>query len=613
MPRLKSPGQDVSNLAAASIFGAGGFRMRYHARACARFVVAIMMLLAVSAPVNGQAADDPAAAQADDASPSIVVVVRSADRVMSDAEYLLSLTDTIEQKQWKVLKDYLEVFLIGMDTALPIRVEVVLGQQEERYLWSLPVSNFNQFNKQNLQAVVTPRVRSLGEGLYKLGSGRKEDFNGYMQSTPPYVRIVQDSQWKADLQRLPADPRPSVQAILARNFDLAVEARNKLTDAAAQAKRREIFQATRKRALAGLKKDKAESQADFELRRKALEMQLDEAEWFLAESENLLTGVTLDRAKGQLRNDIELTPIAGSELAKTIQQLGAKPSRFAGVPTSEQTILAARLNHPLNEMRKKNLQSLSAMLLDRIKQEVDADTKRTADEKAAGKQLLDKGNQILQANIAAGIADGFIDVHKAAQGKNALLAGFLMADGTQVPAVLDLVPKARTGAVVKHDVAQEGDVTIHSVDLPKERQPKWYEFIGGGTLYVGTSKDTLWFASGEGALDALKTAIQKSAQPAANASNTWGELTVRLRPWAEWYSTEPVRRKGEDKYRKMALAALLPTDDQLSLKMTRQEGKIVGEMVLQTGLLRFAGKAAADFSRENLDEGAQKPAKNARN
>jgi hypothetical protein len=41
----------------------------------------------------------------------------------------------------------------------------------------------------------------------------------------------------------------------------------------------------------------------------------------------------------------------------------------------------------------------------------------------------------------------------------------------------------------------------------------------------------------------------------------------------------------------------------------RQEGKkIIGNLIIETGILRFAGKAIADFSKENLDDSAPKKA-----
>src|SRR4051812_31945847 len=73
----------------------------------------------------------PASRGADnEAAPSVSVMLNAPDEMMGHGEYLLKLTDPQEQKQWKVLRDYVEVFLLGVDMRMPARVEVVFGDAE---------------------------------------------------------------------------------------------------------------------------------------------------------------------------------------------------------------------------------------------------------------------------------------------------------------------------------------------------------------------------------------------------------------------------------------------------------------------------------------------------
>src|SRR5580704_1683617 len=123
------------------------------------------------------------------AAPSVTVVVAGADEILADVKYLLMLTDANEQKQWKVLKDYLEVFLIGVDGKLPTRVDVVFDEKANRTVWTIPVGNFQRFRKDNLAAILTPRIRDNGNGWWKLGNGKPADFNGWLNYTIPYSRI----------------------------------------------------------------------------------------------------------------------------------------------------------------------------------------------------------------------------------------------------------------------------------------------------------------------------------------------------------------------------------------------------------------------------------------
>jgi hypothetical protein len=561
--------------------------------------LAITGLVLQSNPVR--AADQSAAK----ASPSVTVVVAGANEILDDVKYLLMLTDSTEQKQWKVLKEYLEVFLIGVDPKLPTRVDMVFDEKASRTVWTIPVSAFPRFRKDNLAAILTPRIRDNGNGWWKLGSGKPADFNGWMQFTLPYARIGETQE---DINLFPADPRPFADPLLARHFAIAVDVQNTQTDAAAQAKRHELFKATRKQTLAALKKETGETPADFELRKKATEIEMDELEWFFTESEHALIGVTIDTKKDLGRTDIELTPIANTSLAQNVAQLCTKPSLFANVERSKQPTLAFQINHPLGDVRKKAAIAMSSLVRDRLKVRVDGDDKRTAGQKDASKQIIDKAYAMVESGINAGVADGFIDVHAGKSGKNVFLAGTRTADGTKLDEIINLMPKAYEGATVKLNVAEESGVKIHSIEFAKDKHPRWSDFLGADLMYVGSSKGTLWAAGGEGSLESLKTAIKKAQQPApAGAEKApWFELIVKLKPWIDETLSQPPKKKGADHYPKLIQAALQAGDDQLSVKMTREGNKIVGVAEIQKGILRAAGKIASDFSKENLDESTQK-------
>src|ERR1700722_16107065 len=236
-----------------------------------------------------RAADESATEKA---APTAYVVLPGSDDVTTDARYLLDLTSPTEQKQWPILKDYFDVFLFGVDHKQPTRVGIVFGEKADRYLWSVPVANFAKFKKDNVAAIITPRIKNIGGDLFKLGSGRPGDYNGFMLYAAPYAHI---GETKADVTQVPADPRPDLQPLAAKNYMAAVELENKQTDAASQAKRHELFQVTRKQSLDGLKKEKSEKPEDFELRKKALEIQLGETEWFFAEAQKAHLGLAVDR------------------------------------------------------------------------------------------------------------------------------------------------------------------------------------------------------------------------------------------------------------------------------------------------------------------------------
>src|SRR5580658_4655113 len=570
----------------------------------ASLAVAGLVSLSPSAHAADPAPAAPAASQS--AAPSATVYVTGSNELLADIKYLLMLTDPIEQKQWKVLKDYLDVFLIGVDPNLPTRVDVVFDQKANRMVWSIPVSNFPKFRKDNLAAILTPRIREMGgPGWWKLGSGKPADFNGWMQYTAPYDRI---GETKDDVNLAPVNPSKAAQALLSHPYLILADIQNKQTDAAALAKRHELFVASRKQTVAAVKKDTGETAADFQLKKKATEIEMDELEWFFTESEHATIGLNIDTKKEIGRVDIELTAIPNTALAQNISQLCTKPSLFANVERSKAPNLAFQINHPLGDVRKKAAIAMSSLLRDRIKARVDSDDKRTAEQKDAAKQMIDKSYAMVESGINTGIADGFIDVHPGASGKNVMLAATRTADGTKLEEIISIMPKAYEGATVKLNVAEESGVKIHSIEFAKDKHPYWSNFIGADLLYVGSSKDVLWAAAGEGSLDALKTAIKKTKDPAVAGSEKapWVELIVRLKPWIDEALSQPPKKKGADHYPKLIQSALQAGADQLTVRMTREGNKIVGFIEIQKGILRAAGKVAADFSRENLDESSQK-------
>ncbi len=391
------------------------------------FILAASLAVAGLASLSPsvRAADPPPAAPAasQGAAPSATVYVASSNDLMTDIKYLLMLTDTNEQKQWKVLKDYLDVFLIGVEANLPTRVDVIFDQKANRMVWSIPVSNFPKFRKDNLAAILTPRIRETENGWWKLGSGKPADFNGWLQYTPPYSRI---GETKDDVNLAPVNPSKAAQALLSHPYLILADIQNKQTDAAALAKRHELFVTSRKQTVAALKKETGETAADFELKKKATEIEMDELEWFFTESEHATVGLNIDTKKEIGRVDIELTAIPNTALAQNISQLCTKPSLFANVERSKTPSLAFQINHPLGDVRKKAAVAMSSLLRDRIKARVDSDDKRTAEQKDAARQMIDKAYAMVESGINTGIADGFIDVHPGASGKNVMLAG---ADG----------------------------------------------------------------------------------------------------------------------------------------------------------------------------------------
>jgi hypothetical protein len=128
-------------------------------------------------------------------------------------------------------------------------------------------------------------------------------------------------------------------------------------------------------------------------------------------------------------------------------------------------------------------------------------------------------------------------------------------------------------------------------------------------LYVGSSKDAVWCATGENALAELKAAIKKRAEAGTAPTDApFGQIYVKLEPWMNLREARNPKQ-GNPKLRKIALDAFSQGADVVSGELRQKDKKLVGQLLVETGILRFAGKAAADFSRENLDDNAPQPKK----
>jgi hypothetical protein len=540
-------------------------------------------------------------ANADEAnSPSAKIALKSPIEVLNDLDIIMGLTTPVEQRQLPIVKDFIEVFLVGVDRTLPVRVDVKFGGKIPRQVWSVPIADFKKFREDTLLGL---GLKAKQQGaFYKLPAQAKGGFEGWMKYAAPYASIAEK---QTDLPQ--GDPSLGLKELLGPTADIAAEAENTKTDAPAQTDRRKTFQESRKEILGAIKKKKDEKQADFDLKKKIIEYQLDEAEWFFAETQKLVMRWKTDATKNQGLAELELTPIAGTSLESAIVPLGTTPSHFATIEQSKDSILSGRLNHPLDEQRKKTLTGLSSTLRARAKEAADTDTELSAGEKDASKKLADMVFDLLDAGTNAGMLDGFIEAHSNASGKNTLVCGFRNPDGTKVSDILKLFPESRKGREAKLDADSEGDVKIHQVKIHEKDHPHYQAFFGGPNLYIGSSKDAVWVAAGENALPELKATIKKRGEGTPAASPVFGKLFLKMEPWMKLrHDRDP--KQGNPQLRKLGLEAFAQGADFISGELRQEGKKITGKMLVETGVLRFVGKGIADFSRENLDDSQPKKA-----
>ncbi len=561
---------------------------------------------------------------AEDSTPRVSIMQAGANELLADVKYIVGLTDKKEQKQWPVLKDYFDVFLEGIDRTKPIRIDLLLDVKDVRYRSSFPVTSLKVFRDDNLDTFgIDSKRRALN--FYELKMN-KDPF-GWMRYRRPYAIIAEE---RGDVPRHIADPLKAIAPVLAKKYDLAADIRN---TADGQAKRKESFKRIRTELLAAVKQKQDEATEDFELRKTFTTFPLDEAERFFVEASQITLGWTTDVREQIGRLDLELAPIANTDLEKAVKLLAQEPSDFANIKKGEHSILSGRINHPLDGMRTENLLEMWDKLSAQLKHKAEVSAKSTDTEKTNRKKVIDLFFDMLKAGTQMGVVDGFIEVEEHSVHKHTVVAGIKAADGNAMIEIIKLLEAAKMGQQVQAGFDKQGDVSIHKVVLPDDKQDIFKDFLADdGIVYVGTSPETVWFAAGQDALEALKKAVDKVAQPnAGKADDPFVDLSARVGPWLKLRDRYVAKAGGKkttktktkkktdetettaksvvadltadrDALRKLALQAFQPDDDTIELQIKRIDNRVEGRLLVRPGVLRFVGKLLAKFSKENLDE-----------
>ena len=560
-------------------------------------VIALILIASMPSPAQERPAQG-------GVEPQIVTMISSAEQVYTAIDQIMRLTGPVDGKQTQVIKNYLDVFLIGMDRQAPMRMDALVDKGPFRYRSAFPVppQQMKNFRDDNL-APLGIQNRRVGVTLYKLGG---KVFQGWMRYDDEYAWFAEQQN---DLGKPPEympPPDVALRTLQGKRYLFGGELINGANGVDERHQMLSKPGGFRERWLTGLKPRKDESESDFELRKLTLEHRLDELQQYVAEASHGEFGGHLDERGKSARFDLMLTPIQGTPLADNIAQLGKNPSDFAAIERKDQSALSLRVNYPLDAMRQENAVETLRMMRRRRDERIDESDTRNAQQKQKAKQAADVMFNVLESTVKSGLVDTFAEMWQRESGNHTLVAGLRTVDGTELLDAIKLLPETDEGQEVELEIEKVGDVAIHSVLLASEgERPAIGEIFGSYRGYVGTSKDAVWFAAGEDALDALKAAIEQvdSAEDPA-PDPVFFKLDTRLDPIVKLTQnpTDDQMPTALSKYRRIAEEAFEPGDDRLEVRFEKVGNDLRGLAQASAGILRFIGKAAAEFSRENLDE-----------
>lgn len=557
------------------------------------------------------------------AQPAITVILKGAEELLADLEFVFKHAGE-PPSRFKTLSETLEAFLDGVDRSKPMGLQVFVDKTDFKNVAFFPVkvADFKKFRENLAGLGIKSKAEPPPAGIYKLTG----DFEGYLLELKENQVVIGSTKGDVLIVKSPLAPLPN------RDGDIVV-----LIDNSAQPveDRRKAMTTLRSNTEKSLKKKETETDHEFALRRAAALQQLDELERFFVESAKIGATWNLSAKDKNAVFDLDLTALADTSLAKSVELLASTDNLFGGIE-SKDTVASLTINFPIDELRKKHLGEFVKLTRALLESKLDVSEKRSATQKTADKAAIAAIGDALDANVTAGTLNGFVRIHPAGGDKFAAVAGLHVADAAKVMAALKAIEVREGADKCKFDTDSEGDVKIHSFEIA-ELTKEAPEFLGADNkIMIGTGPNTIWFSTGNNAVGQLKTAIKSSTkEPAGQPKSTVIDLQLRLGPWIELLdnrrsnepetvvaakpvpgddtkksgpefqkstqSSEEKQKTKRKELRKLAVSTLKDCQDTLSLKLERDDKTVKLRVQFDECLLKLFGKIAGKEVKENLE------------
>ncbi len=535
----------------------------------------------------------------------------------ADLKALIDLTLPAEKAQWENIEGYIDTFAIGVDDARPIFVSAMTGIKPNASLIWVPLSNGQQLFKEFRE-----NLESLG---YEISRDAKETSLFQISQDPEYgwLRVHSDIRYAVFVLTNDKAALPALKALILKvkipdgkpEGSMSAEILNSDVSPAAQKHRRESFGEVRSFSMDAIKKRPEESATEFALRTLAMKQQMDEGERLLAEAGRIGAILMLNKALPEAPTStlkVSANGIPGSTLAAAIADIGTQPDAFAGIARFKGSALSFRLNHPVDPMRQANFTEFLALTEKDMAERLKVSKERSDSEKAVSNKVTAGVLDVIRASINAGWINGFVESVPDGKGEFTTVASFSSPAAAKLSVVLPDLAQAGKGNVVEMNVDQQGDVAIHRVQLAEGYVDLVDKLFGvKKDLFVGVGPAHVWLASGVGGKEELKQTIKDLGEP--QSSTTPLHVEIKVLPWVqrmeEIAKKDPPGKTPEElelqrewaRRRARAIASCQNGNDVIVLDFKVVDGEVSGELTMETGLLRFAGKLMSAFSKANFE------------
>jgi hypothetical protein len=535
----------------------------------------------------------------------------------ADLKSVLDLTLPAEQTQWENIEGYIDTFSIGIDEARPVYVNILTGVKPNAILLWIPLTAKQQLFKEfreNLESRGYEVTRDAKDvTLFMLNQDAESGWIRVL-STERYAALVLTS----DKSALPGLKELILKAVLPTNKvvgNMDAELLNNDVTVPAQAKRKEAFQEVRRVSMEAIQKRPSESATEFELRKLAVKQQMDEGERVLAELGRGFLSLVLDKkVPGAPTASLKLSAsaIPGTSLDAAIQQINTQPDAFAGLKKFEGSALSGRLNHPVDPMRQANFIAFLALTEQDMADRLKGSKERSEAEKQTSLKVTTGVLDVIRSSINAGWMNGFVESVPDGKGDFTSVAAFSAPAAGNLTAVLPELANAGKGNLVEMNVDKQGDVAIHRIQLAEGYIDVVDRVFGAKKdLFVGVGPAHVWLASGVGGKEKLKETIAGLGAPQTTDHPV--HLEIQCLPWVQRFEEaakkDPPGKTPEEqeiqrewaRRRARAIASFQDGGDRIVLDFHSKNGQVTGELLLEHGLLRFAGKLMSAFSKANFE------------
>jgi hypothetical protein len=393
------------------------------------------------------------------------------------------------------------------------------------------------------------------------------------------------SQSPQHLRNLPKDPA-KLLAPIAKDYDVAV--RFYLANVP-EAFRQQGLAMIRGGLQMGMQQQPGETDAQFEVRRRMIENQLETFEKSAAEIDQFTLGLDIDSEQKQVHLDFDLAVLPGSALAKQLAAQANAKTNFAGFASDDAAAylsVASKLGPDDIQQTLSQLEGLRGQLERAIDEEENLPDETAKDKikEVAGKLIDAFENTVKSGSIDGGGRLQLGDTLTFA-------AGGYVADGAELEkAFKELVALAKNEPDfpgIKFDAEKYKDVRFHTTSVPVKDEEG--QKVLGETLdvVVGIGPQAGYLAIGEQGLDLLKQVIDESAKRPGAAVPPM-QVNVALAPIFKFAA-----EKGEEPQVAMLAEALSQAAGQDHVKLTVipvTNGQKV-RLLLEQGVLEALGQA----------------------